>query len=109
MKIRWQDWFDVVIGVWLIGSPWILGFWLDKPAMGNACGVGVGLIVYNLMCAARQTDSGQEIINILLGLWLIASPFALGFSAQIAQSVNVALTGCLVVVLAIWQLRDATR
>ena len=49
MTIRWQDWMTVLLGAWLLASPWQLDFALNHAAMGNACGVGVALIVFNLM------------------------------------------------------------
>jgi len=43
---RWQDWANLVLGVWLILSPWLLGFSGIPSAMWNAVivGVVVGLI-----------------------------------------------------------------
>lgn len=39
----WEEWVNVVLGVWLILSPWILGFSGMTGAMWNA--VIVGLLV----------------------------------------------------------------
>lgn len=39
----WEEWVNVVLGVWLILSPWILGFSGMTNAMWNA--VIVGLLV----------------------------------------------------------------
>ncbi|MEN2982872.1 MAG: SPW repeat protein [Thermus sp.] len=38
---RWQDWVNLVLGVWLILSPWLLGFSGLTNATWNAILVGI--------------------------------------------------------------------
>jgi len=70
-------------------------------------GFGAGLVIFNLISACRLIDKGQEIFNIVLGAWLVLSPFALGFSAESEAGINAMIVGTLVVVLAGWQMHDA--
>jgi len=100
MRTRWQDWGIIAAGAWLIVSPHQLGFTLDHFASSNACGVGGLLVLYNLMIAGRQVDEGQEFVNLLLGMWLIFSPYALGFSWLVSASVDMIAIGAAVVALA---------
>lgn len=109
MSIRWQDWASVLLGAWLLASPWQLDFALNHAAMGNACGVGVVLIVFNLMAVARLMEQGQEIFNIIAGGWLVLSPYALDFSGERNAAVNVMTVGIGVSCLAVWQIVDAVR
>jgi len=110
MKIRWQDWLDVLLGGWLIVSPWQLSYTVqNETATSNALGLGAVLVVFNLLSACRLTDSGQEILNILLGVWLIISPYALNFTSAKSPAINTIMVGSMVVVLACWQLYDATK
>jgi hypothetical protein len=37
---HWQDWANLVLGIWPILSPWSLGFCGMTSAMGNAVIVG---------------------------------------------------------------------
>nr|WP_281166742.1 SPW repeat protein [Thermus igniterrae] len=37
----WEEWLNVLLGVWLILSPWLLGFSGVGNAMWNALIVGV--------------------------------------------------------------------
>ncbi|HEX7642094.1 MAG TPA: SPW repeat protein [Burkholderiaceae bacterium] len=99
MRNRWQDWCIVAAGFWLIVSPHQLEFALDHYASGNACGVGALLVAYNLMIAGRQVDEGQEFVNLILGIWLIFSPYALGFSWLVSASVDMIAIGAAIVVL----------
>jgi hypothetical protein len=110
MKFRWQDWLDVLLGGWLIFSPWQLNYTVQsETATSNALGLGTVLVVFNLLSACRLTDSGQEILNILLGLWLINSPYALNFASVKSPTINTIVVGLMVVMLASWQLYDATK
>jgi hypothetical protein len=104
MTLRWQDWACALIGVWLLFSPWQMGYELNLSAKGNACGIGAALIIFNLISACRKVDEGQEIVNILLGIWLILAPYAFSFSAQATPLLNMTGSGVAVILLAAWQM-----
>ena len=106
---RWQDWMNVLLGFWLVISPWEIGYSLNKAATGNGCGLGAALIFFNLIAAARLLDEGQEIFNILLGLWLVVSPYSLDFAMEKEATLNAVAVGAAVVALASWQIYDANR
>jgi len=108
-NVRWQDWLAIGLGVWLLLSPWQLGHTLNHAATANACGVGIVVIVYDLISGGRLVEQGQEILNILLGAWLFLSPYALNFRDEIGATRNAMAVGIAIVVLAIWQIFDATR
>jgi len=109
MVLRWQDWTNVLMGFWLVISPWQLGYTLNAVATANACGLGAVLIVFNLISACRVVDEGQEIFNILLGSWLICSPYVLSFATDKEPAVNTVAGGAIVVALAVWQIYDTVR
>jgi hypothetical protein len=109
MIARWQDWTNVLLGCWLVVSPWQMGYALNETATTNACGLGAVLIVFNLISACRLVDEGQEIFNILLGIWLICSPYVLGFATDKEPAINALAAGVMVVALAAWQIYDTVR
>ena len=109
MKARWQDWTNVLLGLWLVVSPWQMEYSLDKIATINACGLGTVLAVFNLISACRLLDEGQEILNILLGVWLALSPYSLGFAMDRGPAINAHAAGAAIMALAIWQIYDAIR
>ncbi len=90
-------------------SPWQMDYWLNKPATENAIGIGAVLIMFNLISVNRLIDKGEEILNILLGFWIILSPFTLNFQDQKAMMLNMILVGSLIVILAVWQIYDAVK
>jgi len=109
MSVRWQDWVSILLGCWLAVSPWEIGYALNTTATNNAFGLGGVLVIFNLISACRIADQGEEIFNILMGAWLIFSPYALGFAAEQAPSINAMAVGIIIVGLAVWQLYDAAR
>lgn len=108
-SVRWQDWMNVLLGFWLVVSPWEMEYSLNKAATANACGVGVVLLLFNLISVARLLDQGQEIFNILLGVWLVLSPYFLSFTTEGEPAINAIVTGAMIVILAGWQIYDATK
>ena len=47
---KWQDWANLVLGLWLVLSPWILGFSGTSSAPWNAVILGllVGLLALSV-------------------------------------------------------------
>ena len=88
----------------MAASPHVLGYTLDSPATGNAYGAGVVVLLFNLISACRLVDQGQELFNILLGAWLVLSPYSLGFRGDVAAADNAMAVGGLVAALAVWSI-----
>ena len=96
---RWQDWSSFVLGLWLALSPWFAGYADLEAATGNAAFCGLALALAAHFEASCCEDSG-EWINLALGLWLVAAPFALGFDASLIAVANSVAVGMLVAALA---------
>ena len=99
---RWQDWANLALGVWMIISPWVLGFAnVYNVAALSAWAFGAGIVVFAGM-VAYMPKAWEEGINVLLGLGLVASPWVLDFSSQSDPTSNATVVGVLVAVLALW-------
>jgi hypothetical protein len=96
---RWQDWANLVLGVWLFISPWLLGFAagaavvggapVGGPAAGGAPAVATaawdawifGIVIAAVaVWAMSQFAPWQEWVNMAVGIWLFIAPWILGFS-----------------------------
>lgn len=97
---RWQDWVNLMLGIWLFASPWALEY-AGSIAAWNAYALGAGIVAF-AATAAYMPKVWEEVLNILLGVWLIVSPFVLGFSAMGTIGLNAAVVGILVVTFAVW-------
>jgi hypothetical protein len=100
---HWQDPVNGLVGVWLILSPWALGFQSDMTALANAVIVGI-LLLATALGAIFVPRAWEEWTETALGVWLAISPWALGFSALQNATISAVVSGVLVAVLALWVL-----
>jgi hypothetical protein len=107
---RWIDWVNVLLGLWLIAAPWILGSADGNSlAAGNSRSVGAALVMLGAFAMYKPSISGDA-IGVIFGIWLIASPWILGLAELPAARTNGVIVGLLVIGYALWAMRvDATR
>lgn len=103
---RWRDVANLVLGVWLVLSPWILAYTGATTAAWNAWIVGV-VIAVAAFAALIAFHEWEEWVNAALAAWLIISPWVLGFTVVTAAMWNQIIVGLLVAALAIWSLVSA--
>ena len=103
-SLKWEDWLGVALGLWLVVSPWSLGYAESSAAATmNALFLGSTLIFLEQLNLDVHDDL-EEWLDMLAGLWLIASPFALGFAPLGAAAINAVAVGALTILLAAWAL-----
>lgn len=100
-----QDWVKLVLAVCLFVSPWIMGFVVESVPAWNAWGAGVVLGVLAIATLAMFAE-WEEWASLIVGLWLIASPWLLGFSTSSNPMWTHVVLGVLVTALAIWAVWD---
>ena len=105
---NWQDWLDMVAGLWLAVSPWILDFSDSGPAATqNALIVGIAIAVLSALTFLAYHII-EEWIDVVLGLWLIVSPWVLSASNDAVVVANFVIVGGIVLALSgyeIWAAR----
>lgn len=99
---RWQDWGNLIVGAWLFVSPFVLQYPSEMPnAVWNAYILGAAIMIFSAF-AVYLPRAWEEGINVVLGLWMIASPWALGFASDKNITMNAVIVGILVAILAAW-------
>ena len=96
---RWQDWVNLVLGLWLVVSPWVLAFSSHGAALWNALIVGAIFVVLSLL-ALSDAKPWEEWTELVVALWLLISPWVLGFSTLSAAMWNAVIVAVVVGVLA---------
>ena len=103
----WQDGLSLILGLWLIVSPWVLGFATLQAAMWNAVVFGVIVALLALAVLIRFRD-WEEWVDMAIGGWLVVSPWVLGFTVAAGGSAvatgNFVIVGLLVLATATWSL-----
>ena len=107
---RWQDAVLVFIGGWVLLSPWIIPYVLGSSVTGA---VAWSHYITGLMIAATGIVAfgayqiWEEWVNILLGLWLLISPWVLNFTHVTVFTWNAVAAGAIVLTLSAWALLTA--
>lgn len=102
---RWPDWANMALGVLIAASPWLVGYVGLGGATMNA--IIIGFLVFALSALALTLlDRWEAYINALLGVWLLLSPWLLGFAIFDMAKFAHLFGGALVLAIAfleIWQ------
>lgn len=98
---RWQDWFNLILGVWLIAAPFAgIGVTGDAAAW-NSYIFGAAVAIFAVAAIARP-QLCEERVNLTVGIWLVLAPFVLGFTDQPAPMWNQIIVGLLIGGDALW-------
>jgi hypothetical protein len=95
---RWPDWTTLVIGGYLVFTPWIFGTSGDGASSANAQVTGVCVVTLALWALLEAGPRAGELTRVWIGAWLLVSPFALGFAGSI-MGWNAWIVGVLIVAL----------
>ena len=107
----WEDWAGMILGVMIGLSPWFVGVQDNPGVVWNALIIG-GLVVALSGLEMVDLRRWEETGTAILGLWLICSPFVLGYAGSPLATWHLTL-GTLVILLAAlelwqdWTLSDA--
>ena len=93
------DIVNIVAGLVLLLSPWLFGFTGEPSAAWNAWILGIAIAVIAAV-ALYAFYEPEEWINVVLGIWAVIAPWALGFSAITAATWVHVIAGIVVAVLA---------
>jgi len=108
MRIQhWQDGASLLVGIWLVVSPFGLGF--SGAALWITIVLGLGIILFAIE-AFIVPSYLEEWGEMLMGLALILAPWTFGYGLGSA-AVSSMLSGLVVILLAGWELvtdRDFT-
>jgi hypothetical protein len=101
-KRRWQDAAMLVLGLWLIVSPFFLSYsdYLGIAAL-NSYLIGAGVTLFAAI-ALTNPEMWEEWVNLILGVWLIVAPLVLGFRDDVVPTANHFIVGLLIAGDALW-------
>ena len=107
----WEDWFGMLLGVLIVISPWFPFSSHDVMDAERSTMIlntfVVGMLVFGLaQLEYVALQRWEEVGEIALGLWLMASPFIFGYSGdEMLRAWHIALGGVVALLgaLQLWQ------
>ena len=95
---------NILLGIWVAISPFVLGFSRNTAVMLGNIAVGIALVLVSL--AGAFVDEAFEGLVMPLGTWLFISAFVFGFWTLALPVNNVAMA---FIVIAAGAISDALR
>jgi len=100
----WQDWVNMVLGIWLFIAPFFAIGLGSEAAVWNSYIMGAAIFIIALAAVSRP-QKWKEWTNLILGIWLILAPFVLGFTEYAGAMWNQIIVGILVGADALWAMQ----
>jgi hypothetical protein len=100
---HWQDPVNLVLGLWLIVSPWIRGFQAERASLWSAVILGI-LVAATAVTSLFRVRAWEEWANVVLGVCVIICPWVLRFTQYATPTWNAVITGIIIAALALWAL-----
>jgi|SRR5712664_1950678 len=96
---RFCDVANLILGAILFFSPWMFGF---GAGMASQNAYIAGIVVAVLAIAAIAAFAvWEEWLNLIVGLWVLVSPWVLGFQGTTAMTVHVVIGAAVAIIAAI--------
>ena len=101
-SVRWQDRLTFILGLWLFVSPLFYSGSFTMNTMNvNTVLMGVVVMIFSGAAIARY-QPWEEWLETLFGVWLIITPFVLGFTDMTFATVNHIVVGIVIVIDSLW-------
>ncbi len=100
------DVINLLLAIWLFLSPWLVGFSGLTPAAWAAWLSAIAVAAFAIAALSALAE-WEEWINLILGVWLLVSPWLLRISNEHSPTITLSLTGVVIGVIAaieIWLL-----
>lgn len=100
---RWQDRLVLLLGIWMIISPFVFGYPYGSGGAINAYCSGVAMLVLAAVDLSG-TYAWAVGLNVLLGIWLIISPWVVNGLPGSSFDANEISVGIVAIILLAWEL-----
>lgn len=93
----------ILLGLWLLASPYILGFAWHPEAWWNAVIIGLSLFILALLrFSAPKRFKALHWTAVVIGGWIFISPFVADYIALTAAFYNAMICGALILAVALF-------
>ena len=101
----WKDSIELVIGLWLLLSPLVLGFFSSPIASVTTIIIATVVFFVSQLGIANQ-QPWEEWTNLIAAVVLIVSPWLFGYAEIVYATWNAIVCGGLLVLLTVLQMTE---
>jgi hypothetical protein len=102
-QVRTASGLNILAGLWLILAPFVLGFSSLGGAMWNSLILGAAIAGLAIIRVINPLSlAGLSWWNFVFGIWLLLSPFIIGFAGVESPTWNTVVVGVFVLAMAGW-------
>jgi uncharacterized membrane protein HdeD (DUF308 family) len=98
---RFIDWVNLLLGIWLIISPWVLGIVASTAATVVLVVMGAAIGIFSIWALVRLEDRAAEWWNFFLGVLLFVLPWIFRYTSTYSGAWNSWIVGFVVAVLSL--------
>jgi uncharacterized membrane protein HdeD (DUF308 family) len=98
---RFIDWVNLLLGIWLIVSPWVLGTVASTTATYVLVVMGIALVAFSVWALLRIENRAAEWWHLFVGVLLFALPWIFKFTTTFSDAMNSWIVGIVVTVLSL--------
>jgi hypothetical protein len=99
----WEDFVSIILGAVIVVVPAVM-VGAENTAMVMTSGIAGLLVICLAALAMVRPQRWLEWVELACGLWLVASPFVLGFGgALLTLHVVIGVAVCVLALLELWQ------
>jgi len=80
-------WFNLLLGMWLVVSPFVLGFERSSAAMWSNIAMGAAVMLITWLGGSGERPI--QWVAVPVAAWLFFSPFVLGFAGKVFFANNI--------------------
>jgi hypothetical protein len=98
---RFIDWINLVLGIWLMISPWVLGTTANITATVVLVVMGIAVFSFSIWAVLRVENRNAEWWNVFLGVILFVTPWIFQYQTMYRDAWNSWIVGFVVAVLSL--------
>jgi uncharacterized membrane protein len=98
---RFIDWVNLLLGIWLIVSPWALGTVMNTTGTTVLVVMGIALVIFSIWALFRLENRAAEWWNFFLGVLLFLLPWIFRYRATYSDAWNSWIVGFVVAILSL--------
>lgn len=95
------DWINLLLGVWLIITPWIVGAAASTTGTTVLVIMGFALVISSAWALYRVEERAPEWWNLGLGVLLFVLPWIFSYTAMVSNAWTSWIVGAVVALLAL--------